>query len=184
MQTDLLNGISRSVEIVDPLIVSSSKIVIGAKTPALLKISKPNFLRVFSHLLLECTDFAGPFGLTTVRSNFVYAGGGSEPGLVELALEAKRKLDIPLQASPLSLHFYRKYLPHYYKVRVPSSEANRGGMEQHLGAGSDVADESMSENLTIASHLAKQLDVQVVVKRPEDGSLLISASFRLQETSA
>jgi hypothetical protein len=182
MQTDLLTGISRSVEIVDPLIVSSSKIVVNAKTPALLKISKPNFLRIFSHLLLECADFAGPFGLTNIRSNFVYTGGGSGPGLVEIALSAKRKLDIPLRASPLSLHFYRKYLPHYYKIIVPNAGDEVGGKEQHLGVGSDLVDESMSENLTIASHLAKQLDLQVVVKRPEEDSLLISASFRLQET--
>lgn len=190
MQTDILTGISRSVEIVDPLIVSSSKIVISAKTPALLKISKPNFLRVFSHLLLECSDFAGPFGITNIRSNFIYSGGGSNPGLVEISLNAKRKLDIPLHASPLSLHFYRKYLPHYYKVITPNAgdiaegiAGNKaGGTEQHLGVGSDLADESMSENLTIASHLAKQLKIQVVVKRPEEDSLFISASFRLQET--
>ncbi|MCB0325175.1 MAG: hypothetical protein KDD69_16445 [Bdellovibrionales bacterium] len=180
IQADLQRALTTAVEIVDPLIPASAKIRVEAKSSALLGISKPSFLRLVGHLLMEATDFAGPFGSVSVRSGLKPGGAANS---AELLLFAERRLEIPLQAAPLELYLYRRYMPLHYKVSVSDGEAEGDTFpELRFGHQSSVSPDILSENLQVASHIATACGVEFQVKRPKSDLLVIAAALPLLES--
>ena len=199
MQTDLLSGISTAVDIVDPLIVSSAKIIIDAKTPLLLDIGWPNFLRILAHLLLEAADFVGPFGVVHVGAYTPFAEipqgkrRDDVENFVELAVEGRRKSEIPADAAPLELYIYRRYMPVHYRVLVKHEDdlendagtalaprplkLGAGGIS--FGANRSLSRNTLSENLLIVSHICRICAVSLEMTRPQSDVLRLSARFKL-----
>lgn len=189
-QTDLLDGLSTAVEIVDPLITSTAKILLQTKTPALLEISTPDFLRVVSHLLLEATDFSGPYGTTFVNATIKDSALHAHSRLigtyqtVELSVTAQRTVNVPLNATPLELYIYRRYMPLHYKITVADSHvaAENGqavqSKEFYFGANSQHTKQVLSENLMIVSHIASTCGVTLCLRRPEPDVLTLVAQFK------
>ncbi len=192
VHTDLLPALSKTVEIVDPLILSSAKVLMQAKTSALLAISQPNFLRIACHLLLEALDFAGPFGTAkiqaAIKENTLLVQGrpaGSYQS-VELIVSGHGQTQLPLQASPVDLLIYRCFTPVQYKVFFSRESSAQDTQAQSLSAqeiplGSSAAPtgEKLSDNLLIASHIAGACGVPLALRRPEPGVMLLTCQLRL-----
>lgn len=187
-QTELQTALSTAIDIVDPLLPSSAKIVSDAKTTALLSISEPNFLRIICHLLLEAGDFIGPSGATSIKSAVhsqakVDDRSPETSNQVVLSFHAERREELRLDANPLELYFYRRYMPVHYKISLAEDTSDESSGQQfqdvHFGANATVAQDSLSENLRIAGHLATACGESLQVKRPKPHLLVLSASFRL-----
>ena len=174
MNADLLTSISTAVDIVDPFIVSSAKMLVDAKMPALLRISQPNFLRIVAHILLESADFVGPYGTIRIKSQL------TSEGEAEISFLAEKATELPLEAGALDLYLYRRYMPLHYRVSLMSENSDSQRFRNtHFGFGAEIADQSLSENLTIVASLAKKCGVPLQIKRPKNETLVLCASFAL-----
>ncbi len=176
MKADLLSCLSTAVDIIDPLVVSSAKIVSEARTSALLGISQPNCLRILGHLLLEASDFVGPFGKIVLKADL------RKNNTAEVSLFAHRHTAIPLDASPLDLYVFRRYMPVQYKVStVEDSQSSQAFEGLQFGTGSEVPGEIRSENINIVAKIAKNCSCELMIKHPKTELLVLSVSFPLSE---
>ena len=187
-RTDFLNALGTAVDIVDPLLAPNAKIIIQARTAALLSISTANFLRLTSHFLLEASDFVGPFGDTKVNAAIKEKKIQTQEGvtaayhILELEISARRQSSLPLNAPGWELFFYRRYMPLYYKVTLAKTSLPDAGMQSRevlLGADSEQSGLTFSDNLRIASHIARLCQVTFSLARPEPDMLKLTAQFQL-----
>lgn len=188
MHTDLLAGLTQAVDIVNPLVPPSVKIVVDARTSALLQISKPNFLRLISHLLLEASDFAGPFGLVRVKVVLRPAREGRKASATA-AIAAQRRLQEPLESSPLELYLYRRLMPTAYKVGLREELDDSGSHpalkeESALKERLALVSEELSGNLAIAKNLAAACSCELEMRHAPSRMLALSARFPLLEERA
>ena len=184
MQTDLLRGLSIAVDIVDPLLLPSAKLLLDVKTSVLLRISLPNFLRIVSHMILEASDFVGPFGICKLRASVEQdtnvPGGGHR---VSITVSAERKAAIPYEATPLELYIYRRFMPLYYKVTVAELQSSAETPKEGTTGNVNLADEQLSENINICQQIARQCNVPLEIIHPQQDILLLSAKFVLATES-
>lgn len=174
MNADLLTCLSTAVDIIDPLVSSSAKIVSEARTSALLGISQPNCLRILGHVLLEASDFVGPFGRISLKAEL------TKNNTAEVSLFAQRHTAVPLDASPLDLYVFRRYMPVQYKVTTVDEAPRTGAFEGvQFGTESVVPGELRSENINIASKIAKSCSCELMIKHPKAELLVLSLSFPL-----
>ena len=188
-QADLMTSVRLAIDIVDPLLVPTAKVLVDVRTSAILSISRPNFLRIMCHLLLEAADFVGPFGTTCVRGTLLPIGdadSGTEEHVAEILLRAERKTDIPLNASPLELYIYRRYMPLHYKVgmqerderrtqgMIAASTASSTGQPAspqtarwslHVGTNTVVPMDALTPNVRMAAYIAKLCDISLELRR-------------------
>ncbi len=167
--TDLIRDSSLAVDIVDPLVSNSSKIRLDIETSALLSIPRVDFLRLMSHLLLEATDFGGPFATTRIQAKLVHSSvfKSSMVDAAEITLRCDREVEIPRHLSPLELYVYRTYVPNQYRVKTSKRDK---GKRDTTGT---VSEQLYSENLTISSELALRHQVELDISREESHQLRI-----------
>lgn len=198
--TELLSGLTHAIDIVDPLVVSSAKILLDTTTPALLAVNPISFHRIVAHLILEAVDFGGPYGRTRVRAALALEEGPDGRPLqaatnVQVLVIAERHLNIPVETSPLEVYFLRKALPTDYRVatsdRLAGAEgggdADRGESTfEHLRvkdipsrrtAKPLLSEASMSENLRVAVREAKEVQAEVRAALASPSLLILSAEF-------
>lgn len=172
--TDLLALITRAVDIVDSLVVSSHKLTVEVATSALLEIPPVSAVRLISHLLFEAADFSGPFGKTRVKA-VMRSGQDDEGSVAQIGIFAQRRWDIPGDASAIERYLYRKSVPVEYRVAVTAeslsgeeltqTETLFAEMSPLEGSGSRnikvVAEETLSENLRIAVQLGREMHCEI-----------------------
>ncbi|MFN8389332.1 MAG: hypothetical protein U0136_03480 [Bdellovibrionota bacterium] len=173
--TDLLTSLTLGIEIVDRLMPQTFRIALDVTTSALLALSRPAFLRVLCHTLLEAGDFAGPYGKARLGA-FIKRPDASEgpkkpPAALQILVLAQRFEPPAVDAHPLDLYIFRKCIPSNYRItrsRQEKDAANSLSAEeqiffekqigkealQRLPASVSVPEELFSENLRIASHIA------------------------------
>lgn len=176
---DVLKELSLAVDIVDPMIVPSSKIIVLARSSALLNIARPVCLRLLAHLLLEATDFGGPFGRTTVDGTMLTAVQKPPLGEYTLRISADRKDELPIEASPLEVYLYRRYVPSQYRVSMSDDVEDADGSETARRATRTISRASFSENLLIAAEIAGRFGASLVAKRPTPTQLELTLTFSL-----
>ena len=171
--TDLLSLITRAVEIVDSLVVSSHKLTVEVGTSALLEIPPVSAVRLLCHLLFEAADFSGPFGKTKVKA--VMRAGQGDDSVSQIGIFAQRRWDIPGDASAIERYLYRKSVPVEYRVAVTAESLSGEELTQTEtlfaemtpleGSGSRnikvVAEETLSENLRIAVQLGREMHCEI-----------------------
>ena len=203
--TELLSGLTHAIDIVDPLVVSSAKILLDTTTPALLAVQQASFHRIVAHLILEAVDFGGPYGRTRVRAALSFEEGPDGRPLqaatsVQVLVIAERQLTIPVDTSPLEVYFLRRALPTDYRVATsdrpskqqaepeierPETDRGESTFEQlrikdipnRRTAKPLVAEASMSENLRIAVREAREAQAEVRAALASSSLLILSAEF-------
>ena len=191
MRADLLGALSDAIDIIDPMIVSSSKILIDAKNSALLEVSHPNFLRIICHLILEASDFTGPFGTIRVQAELkkqINTRTQTARKYANITIIGHRKTQIPLDANPLELYLYSQIMPIHYKITVAPGSAPLGmtkfGKLSIRNANPAVSQEQHSDNLIIVSHIAVQCGIPLQIQRPRQNEILLNVKMPLPETTA
>ncbi len=199
--TDLLPALTTVIDIVDQLIPSSTNLTLEAKTSALVQANDIQFRRLLCHLLLETADFVGPLGTIRVRSivgpkdSRTLSSAHEDDRFIELVVFGNRPKDLNNDRDIVEFYLSRKCFGSQYRVTVLEDEptirqlANGEETVRHLktstGDKVDVADnasvapETFSEDLTLASAIAKQFGFELQVRRPEEGSLVIYLQCRL-----
>lgn len=184
-RVDLLTLLTIAVEIVDSLAPSTFKIGIDLPTSALLSLSRVSALRLVIHLFLEAVDFSGPLGKAKVGAFF-------QPGAVHVMTLASRPESADTGFGPLELHLQRKAVLTEYRVGTggklqdaPPEEIafleRQLGPELNFDLVRALPEESYSENLRIASHVADGSNVVLDAKLVPPRHLLLSMYLPLEE---
>lgn len=190
---DLLQNITRAVDIVDPLVPPSIKIVIELKQAVLLQIPAMRFTRMIAHLLLEGADFIGLNGEIRLRMETAAkkdsASGEYSTGVGVLIAATRMPLAVDCPDT-LDNYIMRRLLPNTHKVTVADNEAagvsvsledvsRKHGVRLRGESDHAVSPESLSENGTICMRLAEEAGAAVALKKPSDHVLAMHIKLPL-----
>lgn len=209
---DLLPNLTLALSLTDPFLPDSIKVIIDAKTTALLDIDQTPFLQIASHLLLEGSDFIGLIGKMTVRTTL--NPNQDRPSKItpptsqcaEIFFFAERGNEHPTSLlNPLELYFYRQCLPVQYHVAIaepefmekpfepnnPNPKAllqnptrnENDSVKEKKRDGNCLSPDTFSENLKVAQHISTQHQVTLHTHLLRRDLLAIHAYFPLS-TSA
>ncbi len=183
-RVDLLNLLTVAVEIVDNLAPPTFKISVDLPTPALLALSRSAVLRLLCHVFLETVDYSGPLGKAKV-------GAFLDAGTVHVMVLASRNDTNEPGFGPLELHLLRRAIVTEYRVgtggpREDMPPDETAFLERNLGDGANLdllrmlPEESFSENLRIASHVADSAGVLLEAKLIQPKHLFVSLHLPLE----
>ncbi|MCB0344846.1 MAG: hypothetical protein KDD66_07005, partial [Bdellovibrionales bacterium] len=191
---DLQQNISRAVDIADPLVPPSVKIVIEMKSAVLLQIPAMRFTRLIAHMILEGADFIGLNGEIRLRMEETKTSekraSGEHSTSVGVLIAATRKplaIDSP---DMLDNYILRRLLPNMHKVTVSDNESTgvavslhdvsrKHGVKLREETNHAVSPESLSENGTICLKLAEEVGASVSFKKPNDNVLALHLKLPL-----
>lgn len=191
--TDLLVGVSRAIDVLDPLIPPSLRLSVDARRSALLAIGRADFVRMLAHILLHATDFTGHLGEVSLRSvlDLTRPRGEQTPTdlTAEIVVLGERRNDLSHAADMRDRYLLRRAQRAQPRITVrdeePTIKQLRTGekllsgtplaknTESAAAANTSLPAELESLDLDIARNIAARFDVQIQVTRPEKGLLAI-----------
>jgi len=199
---DLLSLITSVVEIVDPMLITTVSINTEVKTSALLSVDPVQVTKLLCHLLTEAADFVGAAGKIKLRavlkilsSQRAKKKAQSETKFSEIVILAHRTSDTPRTLHPIESHLFRRSFPRQYRVTigdsnssnlVPSADLLNGivpgeGQKNSFGNSTSLSEEAFSDNLRIASNIAKSAKLPFQVRRLRDDLLALYLPLPLSD---
>lgn len=161
---DVLDGITKGIDLADDVFPTSFKISVDSVSPALLGMSEASFLQLFLHLLFECSDYAALRGDVRIHGNILR---DTPKGSSRLYITANREQSNYDAQDPLDRYLIQRLTPQRFQVGARELNESNGEPARELDEG------SYSVNMQQASSLALGLGAKLSLKLPEPSSLCI-----------
>lgn len=189
---DLLQNVSRAVEVADPLVPPNVKIVLELRQAVLLRVSALRVTRLIAHLIVEGADFIGLHGEIRLRmeqpkkqEKRTVSDSPAEIGILVAATRHPLALNSP---DALDNYILRRMLPHHHRVTVADEEAagvsvslqdlsRKHGVALRDADSHSISPESMSDNGQLCARLAEEAGAELSFKKA--GDKLLAMHLRL-----
>jgi hypothetical protein len=196
--TDLMRAMTCALNITDKLISSTVSITLDIKTSALLAVERSIFVRIISHLLVEAADFLGSSGKIKIKTTIGSKQSGNlssntkEDSFAEIVIFAQKEKEINSGYDLLETYIRNRCLPSHYHVTIADEEPTikqlqTGEQAYKLTSASSnisIAPETYSDDLNIATLLAKESNVELQIRRPDSRLLVFYCQFPLFSITA